>query len=56
MQHELRFSKESLRDWFAGQALAGMMADIITLDAPERAKYAYYQADEMLKAREVKSE
>lgn len=42
----------TLRDYFAGQALTGMMDDIITMDAPERARYAYYQADAMLKARE----
>lgn len=42
----------SLRDWFAGQALAGMLGD------PERsgefaefARYAYQAADAMLAAR-----
>jgi hypothetical protein len=45
----------TLRDWFAGQALAGLLAD------PDRngsdnqyAKVAYSLADAMLAAREVK--
>jgi hypothetical protein len=46
----------SLRDWFAGQALAGLMAE--PTDTPvATAKYAraaYIMADAMLKAREVK--
>ena len=45
----------SLADWFAGQALAGIMAsacgNMIDADAPERAKYAYYQAYVMLAVR-----
>lgn len=51
----------SLRDWFAGQALAGMMACesedfCITGDAQhtveeKRAKAAYEQADAMIAAR-----
>lgn len=45
----------SLRDWFAGQALAGILADE-TFDAvPERiAATVYGIADAMLKAREAR--
>ena len=40
----------SLRDWFAGQALtAYKLAD---MSSAEAAKYAYADADAMLKARE----
>lgn len=50
----------SLRDWFAGQALAGLLAaeaGMMSDDAPRRptfndsAEAAYLQADAMLKAR-----
>jgi hypothetical protein len=43
----------TLRDWFAGQALAGLAAnpDFATYD---RAEWAYRYADAMLKAREPK--
>jgi hypothetical protein len=46
----------SLRDWFAGQALAGLLAQPVE---PQYglgcfAKSAYLMADEMLKTREVK--
>ena len=48
----------SLRDWFAGQALAGMMADIASvneLPGPDAAaKLAYTMADAMLAARAAK--
>jgi hypothetical protein len=43
----------TLRDWFAGQALAGMIARIDYDKVPEThiAQWAYDQADAMLKAR-----
>jgi hypothetical protein len=42
----------SLRDWFAGQALAGLLADPNVLGgAPEVANTAYRFADAMLEAR-----
>lgn len=42
----------SLRDWFAGQALAGMLADQ-TFDAPAEmmAESSYRIADAMIRAR-----
>ena len=43
----------SLRDWFAGQVLAGLMASRSPLDAPiDRARAAYRTADAMLAERE----
>lgn len=46
-----------LRDWFAGQALAGMMASrnptTPRFHPEEDAAYVYAVADAMLKAREV---
>jgi hypothetical protein len=46
---------ERLRDWFAGQALAGLIADPSRDgSADDRARYAYAYADAMLRAREVK--
>lgn len=43
----------SLRDWFAGQALAGFLAnkDRPTTMAPDDAEYCYSIADAMLAAR-----
>jgi hypothetical protein len=43
----------SLRDWFAGQALAGLCAnrDYVDESFPSIAEYAYHHADAMLKAR-----
>ena len=43
----------SIRDWFAGQALAGLMANRRALDGDERlvATQAYDLADAMLAAR-----
>jgi hypothetical protein len=45
----------TLRDWFAGQALSGTLADS-TRDGYKHdyAKFAYECADAMIKAREVK--
>ena len=42
----------SLRDWFAGQALAGIMADPGAPSAERTAEICYAMADAMLKARE----
>jgi hypothetical protein len=45
----------TLRDWFAGQALAGLIADPSRDgSADDRARYAYAYAAAMLRAREVK--
>ena len=45
----------TLRDYFAGQALAGFCADpSITADSEQIAPVCYKFADSMLKAREVK--
>ncbi len=42
----------TLRDWFAGQALAGCLADSqLALTAKELAEWCYQEADEMIKAR-----
>jgi len=43
----------TLRDWFAGQALAGMLANPDSWPE-DRGVAAYCYADAMLKAREVK--
>jgi hypothetical protein len=44
-----------LRDWFAGQALAGLIADPSRDgSADDMARYAYAYAAAMLRAREVK--
>jgi hypothetical protein len=44
----------TLRDWFAGQALAGLTADPDMPTFHKCAEIAYACADAMLKAREVK--
>jgi len=44
----------TLRDWFAGQALAGISAQYGTGDAAMIAVECYEHADAMLRAREVK--
>jgi len=45
----------TLRDWFASQALAGMLADTnVKAGADKIAWCAYALADAMLRAREVK--
>lgn len=44
----------TLRDWFAGQAMAGTMADSNVIDKAENiAAVAYEVADEMMKARDA---
>lgn len=42
----------SLRDWFAGQALAGIIARYSTDNAESDARVAYQYADAMLKLRD----
>jgi hypothetical protein len=46
----------TLRDYFAGIALRGIFQsgpdNVTTMDCPERARYAYMQADAMLAERE----
>lgn len=48
----------SLRDWLAGQALAGLLANPIYVELQEDftqcAKAAYLVADAMIRTREVK--
>jgi hypothetical protein len=45
----------TLRDWFAGQALAGLLRDGIDVHGIDDSAYlAYEMADAMLKARGVK--
>jgi len=44
----------TLRDWFAGQALAGLTADPDMPTFHKCAEIAYACADAMLRAREVK--
>ncbi len=47
------WSGMTLRDWFAGQALAGMLTNPDDLHgAADAAKIAYAMADAMLEARE----
>ena len=51
----------TLRDWFAGQALAGMMANPSVFDGDDRsikacAPQCYAVADAMLAAREASSD
>lgn len=42
----------SVRDWFAGQALAGLMMSGATIEMPETlASLAFAHADAMIKAR-----
>jgi hypothetical protein len=42
----------TLRDYFAGQALAGIAADPdVDISTDERARWSYRMADAMLKAR-----
>jgi hypothetical protein len=47
-----QFPGMSLRDWFAGLALNGMLSDPnLSAEPEEFADYAYRHADAMLKAR-----
>ena len=43
-----------LRDWFAGLAMQGMLADPQVAPRPDVAKHSYYMADLMMEAREKK--
>lgn len=43
----------TLRDWFAGQALAGSLANGQPLAPDQRAANAFLYADEMMKARDA---
>lgn len=44
----------TLRDWFAGKAMQGMLAAAENYQTSELAMYAYQVADAMLKERESK--
>ena len=44
----------TIRDWFAGQALAGIIADGEVFGGKEVARASFEYADAMLKAREGK--
>jgi len=49
----------TLRDWFAGQALAGLMSirhNVDNVGESQIAREAYMQADAMLKARNAQCE
>ena len=53
---EVGLAGMSLRDWFAGQALAGMTADhevTLVLKATDIASVAYKLADAMIAARDA---
>jgi hypothetical protein len=43
----------TLRDWFASQALAGMVTEYSAKEAKLLARHCYERADAMLEAREV---
>jgi hypothetical protein len=45
-----------LRDWFAGQALVGLLAHGSRGDSSATATQAYEYADEMMKEREIKND
>jgi hypothetical protein len=58
-QEDIQWPGMSLRDWFAGQALAGYRAKNFNYDVGHDeqgtvAKWAYEDADAMLRAREGK--
>lgn len=42
----------TLRDWFAGMALSGLLAPALNVHVPEMAEAAYRMADAMLTARD----
>lgn len=44
----------TLRDYFAAQALAGIVANLVHWTDEQRAQHAYAQADAMLAARSAK--
>ena len=46
----------TLRDWFAGQALAGILAESASGSEEGIASVAYAMADAMLKAREASND
>ena len=49
--------KVGLRDWFAGQALAGLLANPkLVTDAKYIAKWSYFNADAMLAERQKERE
>ena len=50
-QHTPQSAGMTLRDYFAGQALVGLMADSPWADPVHKAAYAYNAADAMLAAR-----
>lgn len=54
-EHQWHEYGMSLRDWFAGQALAGMLSNPECITGrPAVAVHAYGYADAMIAAREVK--
>jgi hypothetical protein len=48
---EYRYIGMTLRDWFAGKALAGMLSGNREMPTDSAARYSYEIADAMLKAR-----
>lgn len=54
-RHGVQSPGMTLRDWFAGQALAGLLRDGIDVHGIDDSAYlAYEMADAMLRWREVK--
>lgn len=49
ISYEQHWAGMSLRDWFAGQALVGLIA--LDMSIEQTAKCAYQAADEMIKRR-----
>lgn len=53
VKDEPKLNDISLRDWFAGQALAGYASQpSLSENAEDMAEWAYQDADAMMKARE----